>query len=707
MAKSKAAAKGKPLAPPDAERRPVKRIVHGEELVDDYAWLRDANWREVMRHPGKLDPEIRKYLEAENAYAEANLAPLDGLKRALVAEMRGRIKEDDSTVPARDGPYAYFVRYREGGQHPLLCRRPSKGGPEQLLLDGDALAKGHAYFQLGGGRHSTDHERFAWSVDDAGSEYFKIRVRDLESGSDLADIVPDTTGGAVWTTDANAFYYVRLDEEHRPTRVFLHKLGTLPEQDRLAYEEPDKGFFLNLSELQAGEFAAISGGDHETSEVHLIDLADPNATPRLVAPRKTGERYDVEHHPDLGGEPTLVIHTNADSAEDFKIMLAPLANPDRASWRELVPHRPGTLQLAIGLLRDWLVRIERTDGLPCIVVRRLADGGEHSIAFAEEAYSLGIADGYEFETDSLRFSYSSMTTPGEVWDYDMATRERELKKRQEVPSGHNPEDYVTRRIFAPAHDGETVPISLVYRQDTKIDGSAPLLLYGYGAYGAAMPAAFNTNRLSLVDRGFVYAIAHVRGGTEKGWRWYREGKLAHKENTYRDFIAAAEHLVLERFTAKGRIVAHGGSAGGLLMGAVANMRPDLFGGILAEVPFVDALNTMLDDTLPLTPPEWPEWGNPIVDIEAFRRMRGYSPYDNVRPQDYPSMLVLAGLTDPRVTYWEPAKWVAKLRATKTDRRTLLLRTNMDAGHGGAAGRFDRLEEVALGYVFALNTMGLA
>jgi oligopeptidase B len=424
-----------------------------------------------------------------------------------------------------------------------------------------------------------------------------------------------------------------------------------------------------------------------------------------VARRKVGERYEVEHHPAFGDEPALIVLTNADGAEDFKIMIAPLANPDRANWRELVPHRPGTLILDVALFRDWLVRLERSDGLPRIVVRRLADKSEHTIEFAEEAYSLGMSAGFEFETDLLRFVYSSMTTPSEVWDYDMRTRERVLRKRQEIPSGHDPSDYVTRRVFARGHDGETVPISLIHRRGTKIDGSAPLLLYGYGAYGSAMPASFSTNRLSLIDRGFIYAIAHVRGGTEKGWRWYREGKLAHKENTFRDFISAAEHLIAERFTAKGRIVAHGGSAGGLLMGAVANMRPDLFGGIVAEVPFVDVLNTMLDDTLPLTPPEWPEWGNPITDKEAFGRLRRYSPYDNVRAQAYPAMLVLAGLTDPRVTYWEPAKWVAKLRAHKTDGQPLLLRTNMDAGHGGAAGRFDRLEEVALGYVFALRTLG--
>jgi oligopeptidase B len=704
---SKPAAKAETVLPPAAPKRPSTRTFHGETIADEYAWLRDANWREVMRDPAKLDPEIRTYLEAENEYAKAGLAPLEDLKRKLVAEMRARIKEDDSSVPARDGPYAYSMRYREGGQHPLLCRRPSEGGPEQLLLDGDALAKGYAYFQLGGGRHSPDHKLLAWSADDAGSEYFKVRVRDLDAGSDPADIVPDTTGGVVWAADARSFYYVKRDFEHRPTQVYQHRLGEPAEHDRLVYDEPDKGFFINVSELQANEFAAISGGDHETSEVHLLDLRDPDAAPRLVAPRKEGERYDVEHHPDLGGEPTLVIHTNADGAEDFKIMLAPLDSPDRANWHELIPHRTGTLQLGIGLMRDWLVRLEREDGLPRIVVRRLSDGVEHSIAFAEEAYSLGMSGGYEFDTDNMRFSYSSMTTPSEVWDYDMRSREREMKKRQEVPSGHDPADYVTRRILAPAHDGETVPISILYRRGTKLDGSAPLLLYGYGAYGHAIPASFSTNRLSLVDRGMVYAIAHIRGGTDKGWRWYREGKLAHKENTFRDFIAAAEHLIAGRFTAKGRIVAHGGSAGGMLMGAVTNMRPELFGGILAEVPFVDVLNTMLDDTLPLTPPEWNEWGNPIVDADAFRRIRGYSPYDQVKAQDYPSMLVLAGLTDPRVTYWEPAKWVARLRAMKTDKNALWLKTNMDAGHGGAAGRFDRLEEVALGYVFALRNTELA
>ena len=695
-----------PPAAPFAAKRPTERIVHGERLVDDYAWLRDENWREVMRDPAKLKPEIRTYLEAENRHAEAYFADAAELQKRLVAEMRGRIKEDDSTVPSRDGAFAYYVRYREGGQHPLLCRVPSAGGDEQLLLDGDALAKGHAYYNLGPSRHSRDHGKLAWSADAAGSEFFTIRVRELVTGTELADEVPDTTGGAVWTADASAFYYVRLDADHRPSHVYLHKLGTQVSDDRLIYEETDPGFFVGVGELQAGVFAAIGVSASETTENYLLDLSDPAAKPRLIAPRKTGERYHVEHHPSLGGADTLVIFTNADGAEDFKIMTAPLAAPGRESWRELVAHRPGTLVLDVGVLSDWLVRFERHEGLSRIVVRRIKDGDEHTIAFAEEAYALGMDTGFEFVTDNLRFVYASMTTPSETWDYDMAKRTRALKKRQEIPSGHDPKRFVTRRVFAPAKDGETVPVSILYRRDIDTK-TAPCLLYGYGAYGYAIPASFNSNRLSLVERGFVVAIAHIRGGTDKGWRWYREGKLAHKRNTFTDFIAAGEHLLRAGFAAPGRVVAQGGSAGGLLMGAIANMRPDLFAAVVAEVPFVDALNTMLDGTLPLTPPEWPEWGNPIADPEAFGRIRAYSPYDNVRAQDYPAMLVLAGLSDPRVTYWEPAKWVARLRATKTDRKPLVLKTNMDAGHGGAAGRFDRLDEVALVYAFALKSVGLA
>jgi len=691
-------------AAPRAQRRPKVSAHHGITLTDDYAWLRAENWRDVMRDPGALDAEIRSHLDAENAYAKAALAHTEPLQEALFAEMKGRIKQDDSSVPSPDGPYAYAVRYREGGQHPIVCRQPRNGGSEETLLDGDALAAGKAYFQLGGTSHSPDHKLLAWSADDKGSEFDTLRIRDLTAGIDLADVIADVGGSAVWTADSSAFYYVRLDANHRPSRVYRHRLGT-PAEDDLVYEEKDAAFFVGLGRTQSGRFAEISVHDHETSEAWLVDLTVADAKPALVAAREQSVQYDVEHHPGWDGEERLVIRTNADGAEDFKIAFTPLAGPGRENWRDLVPHRRGVYLLGVTVLADWLIRLEREEGLPRIVVRQIATGEEHIISFPEEAYSLGTAGGYEFATDAMRFHYSSMTTPNEVWDYDLKTRARTLRKRQEVPSGHDPANYVTRRLFAKSSDGETVPISILHRKEVKADGTAPCLLYGYGAYGYAMPAGFSTGCLSLVDRGFVYAIAHIRGGTEKGWHWYQDGKLAKKPNTFQDFIAAGEHLRAQGYAA--RIVAHGGSAGGMLMGAIANMRPDLFAGIIAEVPFVDVVNTMLDDSLPLTPPEWQEWGNPITDAQAFRTMLGYSPYDNVRAQDYPALLVLAGLTDPRVTYWEPAKWVARLRAVATGASLIALRTNMEAGHGGAAGRFDRLKEVALAYAFAIDVAGTA
>ncbi len=690
--------------PPRAERRPKTTERHGVTLVDDYAWLRADNWRDVMRDPAVLAPEIRAYLDAENAYAKAAFAHTEALQQTLFAEMKGRIKEDDSTVPSPDGPYAYNARYREGGQHPILCRVPRDGGAEEILLDCDALAAGKAFFQLGGAQHSPDHRLLAWSADENGSEYDALRVRDLRTGADLPDLIADVAGSPVWTADSSAFYYVRLDENHRPSRVYRHTLGTPQENDVLVYEEADARFFVSLGRLQSGRFAEISSHDHETSDARLIDLTIPDAIPILIAAREPSVQYDVEHHPAWHGEDVLLLRTNADGAEDFKLAVVPLKNTARENWRDLVPHRRGIYLLSMTVLRDWLVRLEREDSLPRIVVRNLATGEEHAIAFPEEAYSLGAEGGYEFVTDRLRFHYSSMTTPNEVWDYDLTSRSRLLRKRQEVPSGHDPDAYVTRRLQARAPDGELVPVSILHRKDVKADGTAPLLLYGYGSYGYAMPASFNTSRLSLVDRGFVYAIAHIRGGTERGWHWYQDGKLRKKPNTFSDFIAAAEHLAAQGYAAPGKIVAHGGSAGGLLMGAVANMRPDLFGGIIAEVPFVDVINTMLDDSLPLTPPEWQEWGNPISDPQAFRTMLGYSPYENVRAQPYPAILALAGLTDPRVTYWEPAKWVAKLRSVAVGDNLVALRTNMEAGHGGAAGRFDRLKEVALSYAFAINVV---
>jgi oligopeptidase B len=693
------------LSEPQAEQRPTVSRWHGVTLTDEFAWLRAANWQEVMRDPAVLDPAVRAYLEAENAYADRLLADTSDLQDALFAEMKGRIKEDDSTVPVSDGPYAYSVGYREGGQHPILRREPRRGGAAQILLDGDELARGKSFFQLGATRHSPDHRYLAWSADEAGSEFHTIRVRNLETGHDLADTVVDAVGSVVWTARSDAFYYVRLDSNHRPSRVYRHRLGTPTADDVLIYEETDPQFFVGLGRLQSGRFAEIVIHDHETSEAHLIDLGIEDAQPRLVAARQISVQYDVEHHPDLGGGEVLILRTNADGAEDFKIAVTPLATPDRAHWRDLLAHRPGVYVLGCAVLQNWLVRLEREDGLPRIVVRDLRSAEEHGIAFAEEAYSLGMDAGWEFATDLLRFTYSSMTTPNETWDYDLAARTRTLRKRQEVPAGHDPANYVARRLHAPAADGESIAISVLHRGDWKPDATAPCLLYGYGAYGMSMPAAFNTNRLSLVDRGFVYAIAHVRGGTEKGWRWYRDGKLANKHHTFTDFISCAEYLLKAGWAAPGKIVAHGGSAGGLLMGSIANMRPDLFGGMVAEVPFVDVLNTMLDESLPLTPPEWAEWGNPIADEEAFRNIRSYAPYENVRAQDYPAILALAGLTDPRVTYWEPAKWVARLRHRRTNKALLAFRTNLEAGHMGAAGRFDRLKEVALAYAFAILVVG--
>lgn len=678
--------------------------MHGVKLVDEYAWLRADNWREVMRRPRALDKDIRAYLTAENDRTKAWFAPLRSLRTRLFREMRGRIKENDASVPLADGPWAYNMRYREGGEHPLLCRRPrgdKDDARETILIDGDALAAGKRYFQLGPSTHSRDHRRLAWSADERGSELRTIRIRDIASGRDLDDAVPDTTGEAVWTADGSAFYYVRLDDEHRPLRVYRHRLGTPATDDQLVYAESDTGFFVGIDRTQSGRFLTINVHDHRTSEVHLIDLEDAAGKPRLVAQREIEVEYSVQHHEDR-----LVILTNADGAEDFKIVEALLANPARTQWRDLVPHRAGRYLLDHTVFRDFLVRAEREDGLPRIIVRDLGNGTEHAIAFDEEAYALGMSSGFEFATSTLRFTYASMTTPTEIYDYDMRARTRILRKRQEVPSGHDPALYVTRRLFATAPDGARVPISLLMRRDTPLDGTAPLYLYGYGAYGIAIGAGFRTAPLSLVDRGTIYAIAHVRGGSEKGRRWYKDGKLDKKTNTFTDFIAAAEHLIASGTTAAGRIVAHGGSAGGMLMGAVANLRPDLFAGVVAEVPFVDVLNTMLDDTLPLTPPEWPEWGNPIVSLEDFRTIAAYSPYDQIAAQAYPAILAIGGLADPRVTYWEPAKWVARLRATAISPNPILLHTNMSAGHGGAAGRFQSLKETAMIYAFALAVTGL-
>ena len=680
--------------PPKAKRLATRREIQGEVLEDAYAWIRAENWREVLRDPGALAHEIRALLEAENAYSAAHLDPLADLKATLIAEMRGRMKEDDSSVPVPDGGWMYYQRYREGGQQPLFCRRRGDAGEDHILLDGDREREGHAFFSIAAAVHAPDHARLAWSADTSGSELYTIRTRDCASGVEAPDVVSRTDGSIVWMNDAAGFYFVLVDENYRTCEVYRHRLGR--EDDELVFAERDPAWFVGLERTASGAFAVITVSDHAATECHLLDLNDAEARPVCVEPRAPDHRYFVSHR---GSD--LFIRTNRDGAEDFKIVIVPLATPGAAHWRDIVPHRRGRMITGVTVFPSHLVRLEREGGLPRIVVRSLEDGAETDVDVAEEAYSLWLEPNRMYDAQVLRFVYTSMTTPREIYDLDLATGARSLRKRQTIPSGHDPSRYVTRRLFADAPDGEKVPITLLHAAGLEREGTAPLLLYGYGAYGHALPAAFSANALSLVDRGFVYALAHVRGGTDKGWHWYQDGKLERKTNTFSDFIASAERLIADGYTGRGRIVAQGGSAGGMLMGAIANIAPQLFAGILAAVPFVDVLNTMLDADLPLTPPEWLEWGNPIKDAAAFRTIASYSPYDNVRATTYPPILALAGLTDPRVTYWEPAKWVARLRATMSGGGPILLKTNMEAGHGGAAGRFDRLTEIAEQYAFAL------
>jgi oligopeptidase B len=691
--------KKKPEAPV-AKKIAVVETRHGFEKRDDYKWLKADNWQEVMHDPSKLPSDIRDYLEAENAYFKAQMGDTDKLQEKLFKELKGRIKEDDSSVPVSDGPYVYSSSFKKGGQYPRYHRKAKGGGKKITLFDGNKEAKGKDYFSMGGLSRSLDHKLAAWSFDDKGSEFYETRFRDLEIGKDFEDRLMNTAGGATWAADGKHVFYTLQDDNHRPLKTFIHKLGTPQSDDRLVFEEKDTGMFTGVGSTRSDAFIVISVHDHDTGELWLIDADRPHDPPRCVAPREKGIEYDLDHHGDQ-----FIIKTNRDGAEDYKLVTAPVGDPSPANWRDLVPHRPGVFLVDYIVFKHWLVRMERENALPRIVVRDMASGEEHMIAFEEEAYSLGFGDMREYDTDMLRFSYSSPTTPARVYDYNMRSRKRKLMKEQIVPSGHDPKKYVARRVMASSHDGELVPITLLYKKTTKIDGKAPLWLYGYGSYGMSMPAGFNTNILSLVNRGFIYATAHVRGGQEKGRRWYKTGKLEHKQNTFKDFIACGEYLAREKFTKRGQIIAQGGSAGGMLMGAVANMAPDLFKGIVAEVPFVDVLTTMLDDTLPLTPPEWPEWGNPIANKSAYQAIAAYAPYENVRAQSYPAIFAEGGLTDPRVTYWEPAKWVDKLRAHNTSKNLIMLKINMGAGHGGASGRFDRLKEVAINYAFGMKMSG--
>lgn len=691
--------------PPSAKRVPETISQIGRTRTDPYHWMKDENWQQVMRDPSVLREDVRDYLEAENAYTKTHLeAPFEEFCETLVAEMRGRIKEDASSVPAIDGPFAYYTRYRKGEEYPVFARRNAaqafdETAQETILFDGALEGKDKAYFDIGSITHSPDHTLLAYSIDEQGSEYGTIRVRDILSGKDQGVELTTATGDVVWTRDSSAFYWVHKNENGRTDKVFRHDLKT--HTNTLVYTEEDEGFFVGVEESQSGDIVFITANDHTTSEYHWISADETeNTALHLIAARLEGHEYDVSHH-----DNSFFIRTNIDDAVDFKLMRADMTANSTAQWQDVTPHKPGSLILGLHALKEYLVRLERTDGLPRIVIRKRADGSEHNISFDEGAYALSLAGGYEYDTSDLRFSYASPSTPAQIIDYDIDTRERFVRKTQIVPSGHEPADYRVERVMAKAEDGADIPITLLRHVDTPVDGSAPVLLYGYGSYGITIPAGFSTMRLSLVDRGFIYAIAHVRGSTAKGYQWYLDGKLEKKINTFTDYVTAGRYLVAQNYTRAGNIVGMGGSAGGLLMGAASNLAPDLFAGIIAAVPFVDVLNTMSDASLPLTPPEWPEWGNPIEDSAAYDRILSWSPYDQVSEKPYPAMLITGGLSDPRVTYWEPAKWAAKLRHEAPNGGPYYLRINMEAGHGGATGRFEGLKETALEYAFALSVTG--
>ncbi len=680
--------------PPTARKDPRRTEQLGRVRIDDYAWLKDDNWQQVLRDPTALRADVREHLDAENAYTKAMLAGTADLQAQLFAEMKGRIKEDDSSVPSPDGPWEYYVRYALGAEHPIHARRP-KGRPdgEQLLLDEDALSKGKAYFQVGAASHTPDHALYGWAADEQGSEYYTIRVKDLATGEEVGAPIENAYGDFVFSPDSRWLFWIFRDENARPSKVFRRPVKG--GEDVLVYEEADEGMFLGVGVASDDSHILINIGNQETTEIRLIPAADPTAAAVVAEPRRVGVKYSLDHWTDR-----WVIRTNDDGAVDFKLAVSEAAVPAKASWRDWIAHEAGRYITGFAAYAGHLVRAERIDALDRLVVTA-RDGREHQVAFAEEAYALHLEGGYEYDTSLVRFVYQSPTTPRQTYDYDLESRARTLRKTQEIPSGHDPSRYVARRLYATAADGEQVPVTVLMLRDTPTDGSAPLLLYGYGSYGHAMEPSFSIHNLSLVDRGWIWATAHIRGGSDKGWGWFLDGRKAKKPNTFTDFIACAEHLIAEGYAAKGRIAAYGGSAGGMLMGAVANLRPDLWGAIIAAVPFVDVLNTMSDTSLPLTPPEWPEWGNPIEDPAAYDLIASYSPYDRVEAKPYPPVLATGGLSDPRVTYWEPAKWVARLREHTTGDAPVLLKINMEAGHGGASGRFDFLKEIALDYAFAI------
>jgi oligopeptidase B len=679
-------------APPVAAKKPHSFTHHGVTIEDPYNWLRDPGYPEVK------DAEVLAHLEAENAWFEARMQPLQPTVETLLTEMRGRIKEADKSVPQKDGNWLYWIEYEEGAEYKKWWRRPVAGGPDELILDEVALAEGLEYFRLGALSVSSDGRLLAWAVDDNGSERFTARIKVIATGEVLPDVIPGTLSALIWAAGDKALVYSLANAQWRTDNARLHWLGTPVESDVELYHEDDEGFRVSAGLSANDEWLVISTGDHETSEVRLVPAADPLAAPVLVRARQTGVEYDV----DVRGE-ALFIHTN-DTHENFRLATAPLGDP--GAWTTLIEGTDAFYLTGFDLFRDFYVVEGRVRGLDRIEVRYYDDPARiEPIAFPEASYEASLGDNPEWAMDKLRVSYESMTSPASVYDYHVAEGRLELLKTQEIPSGYDASLYETARLEVTARDGTMVPVSVVWRKG-RVQGG-PLYLYGYGAYGIAIGPGFSTTRLSLVDRGFAYAIAHIRGGDDLGRRWYKAGKLEQRTNTFNDFVDVAKGLIAQGFTAAGRIAIAGGSAGGELMGAVVNSDPALWGAVAAHVPFVDVLATMLDEELPLTPGEWPEWGNPIEDKAAFELIRSYSPYDQVRAQGYPPMLVTAGLNDPRVTYWEPAKWVAKLRELKTDANELLLKTNMGAGHGGKSGRFEGLRETAEEFAFILAQLGVA
>ncbi|CCA94244.1 oligopeptidase B [Novosphingobium sp. PP1Y] len=677
--------------PPQAAKKPHSFTYHGLSVSDDYAWLRDPGYPQVT------DKEVLAHLEAENRWFEARMADRKGAIDTLFKEMRARIKEADKSVPQKDGDWHYWIEFEEGAEYKKWWRRPVGGGEDQLILDEVALAEGKEYFSLGAISVSKGGRLLAYSFDDNGSERFTARIKNLETGELLPDEIPGTLSSLVWVGDDRGLVYSLANEQWRTDNARLHWLGDPLDKDVELYHESDDGFRVGSSLSSNEDWLIIGTSDHETSEARLVRTADPLGEQILVKPRSKGVEYDVDER-----EGVLYIHAN-DTHENFRLATASLDNP--GEWTTLIEGSDDFYLTGVDLFRDFYVIEGRRAGLDQIEVRYYDDPARvEPIVFPEASYSAGLSNNPEWHMDTLRLSYESMVSPATVYDYDVAGRALETLKVQEIPSGYDASLYTTERLEITARDGTAVPVSVVYRRDRT--GAGPLHLYGYGAYGIAIEPGFSTSRLSLVDRGFAFAIAHIRGGDDLGRAWYKAGKLERRTNTFNDFVDVARGLVERGFTAPGKISISGGSAGGELMGAVVNSDPDLFGAVVAHVPFVDVLNTMLDESLPLTPGEWPEWGNPIEDRAAFELILSYSPYDQVKPQAYPPIMVTAGLNDPRVTYWEPAKWVARLRELKTDGNELILKTNMGAGHGGKSGRFESLKETAEEFAFILWQLGV-